>query len=98
MPTYIVLARFTQQGMQSLKKTPIGLEMQKEAVGPAMGVKVKEIYFVTGQYDAVAILEAPNDTVLAKYVLTVGSLGNVRTETLRAFTEDEVRKLTEELP
>jgi uncharacterized protein with GYD domain len=98
MPTYIVLLRFTDQGMQRLEKTPAAFEMQKTMLAPASGVKLKNLYYVTGQYDAVAVVEAPDDITMARYALLTGSLGNVRTETLRAFTEEEVSKLVENLP
>jgi uncharacterized protein with GYD domain len=98
MPTYIVLVHFTDQGMQRLEKTPAAFEMQKTTLAPASRVKLKNLYYVIGQYDAVAIVEAPDDMAMARYALLTGSLGNVRTETLRAFTEEEARKLVENLP
>lgn len=58
-----------------------------------MGAEVKVFYSVMGRYDTVFIVEAPDDETVAKAALKVGSLGNVRTETLRAFTEDEYRNM-----
>jgi len=63
-----------------------------------VGAEIKEFYLVMGQYDIVLIVEAPDDRTMAKATLAVGSLGNVRTETLRAFTEDEYRKVIADLP
>lgn len=63
-----------------------------------MGAQVKEFYSVMGRYDTVFIVEAPDDETIAKAALFVGSLGTVRTETLRAFTEDEYRKIIAALP
>ena len=98
MATYISLLRFTSQGVQRMKSLPDMLDMNRTGFGTAMDVKIKELYLLTGQYDALAILEAPNDEALARFVLTIGSFGNVRTETCRAFTEAESLKLVEALP
>jgi len=97
MATYIMLFRFTQQGMQNIKESPARVEAAKRAF-QAMGAKVKEFYSVMGRYDTVFILEAPDDETVARAALAVGSLGNVRTETLRAFTEDEYKKIVAGLP
>ena len=63
-----------------------------------MGAKMKEAYLVMGRYDIVLVSEGPDDETMAKVALAVGSLGNVRSETLRAFTEDEYRKIIASLP
>ncbi|HHT9119765.1 MAG TPA: GYD domain-containing protein [Candidatus Hypogeohydataceae bacterium YC41] len=63
-----------------------------------MGVELKTVYSVMGQCDAVCILGAPDDKTMAKAALAIGSLGNIRTETLRAFTEDENRQIVASLP
>ena len=63
-----------------------------------MGAELKQWYLVMGQYDAVVVAEAPNDETIAKLALVIGSLGNVRTETLRAFNEDEYRNIISALP
>ncbi|TET46761.1 GYD domain-containing protein [Candidatus Aerophobetes bacterium] len=97
MATYINLVRFTQQGIQNIKESPTRLEAAKQAFR-AIGAEIKEFYLVMGQYDIVLIVEAPDDETMAKATLVLGSLGNVRTETLRAFTEDEYRKVIADLP
>jgi len=97
MPTYISLLRYTQQGIQNVKESPARLDAAKQAF-QSMGAKVKEFYLVTGQYDAVLVAEAPDDETVAKLALSIGSLGAIRTETLRAFTEDEYRKIIAALP
>ena len=97
MTTYIMLARFTQQGIQHIKESPNRLEAGKQAFR-SMGAELKEFYLVSGQYDIVTIFEAPDDETMAKVVLALGSKGNVKTETLRAFTEDEYVKLVSDLP
>ena len=93
MATYIQHCSFTQQGIQNIKESPARLEAAKQALR-AIGAEVKGFYLVMGaQYDALVIIEAPDDETIAKYALATGSLGNVRTETHRAFTEDEYRKI-----
>ena len=97
MPTYITLVRYTQEGAQNMKESPARLDAAKE-VFKAMGAELKAYYLTMGQYDAVVIGEAPNDETVAKLALTIGAAGAIRTETLRAFTEDEFRELISELP
>jgi uncharacterized protein with GYD domain len=97
MPTYISLIRFTQKGMETIKEGPKRLEAAKQRFRTAGG-ELKAFYLVTGQYDAVAITELPNDEAVARVALGTGSMGNVRTETLRAFSEDEYRKIIAALP
>ena len=97
MPHYITLFRFTQKGIEDIKGGPARLDAGKKAI-EATGGKLKAFYLTMGQYDAVAIVELPNDEALAKVVLGVSSRGSIRGETLRAFTEEEYRKLITSLP
>jgi len=97
MSTYLIMSRWTQQGMQSVKDSPARLEAAKQAA-KALGGEIKAFYLVMGQYDFVVITEAPNDEAVARLLLAIGAQGNVRTETLRAFTEDEYRKIIASLP
>ncbi len=97
MPTYISLLNFTQQGIEKIKESPARLDRARQAF-QAMGAELKAFYLVMGRYDAVVISEAPNDETVGKLVLMIGAQGNVRTETLRAFTEDEYRKMIAALP
>jgi uncharacterized protein with GYD domain len=64
----------------------------------ASGATLKATYLTMGQYDAVVIVEAPDDLTVAKLALAGGAQGNLRTETMRAFTEDEIRKIVASLP
>jgi|SRR3990172_5733637 len=97
MPTYISLLRYTQQGVQNIKESPARLDAAKKAF-QAMGGELKQWYLVMGQYDAVVVSEGPDDETAAKLALAIGAQGNIRTETLRAFTEEEYRKLIASLP
>ncbi len=97
MPTYITLARWTQQGIERVKEGPARLDAVKEAFRAA-GAELKGFYQTLGRYDFVSIVEAPDDAMVSRLLLAIGSQGNVRTETLRAFTEDEYRKIVASLP
>ena len=92
MPTYILLVRWTSQGLQKIKESPSRLEAGKKAF-EAVGIKLKEFYMVMGRYDHVNVVEAPDDATLARALLSLASQGNVQTETLRGFTEDEYKKI-----
>jgi len=97
MPTYISLLRYTHQGITNIKQGPTRLDAAKEAYRQAGG-ELKAFYLTMGQYDAVVISELPNDIAGAKLALALGSQGNIRTETLRALTEEEFRRTVAELP
>ena len=96
MPTYIVLAKWTRDGLQKMKESPARLDAGRKAY-EAAGVKMKAFYMVMGQYDMLTVAEAPNDAAMAKANLAVVSKGAIQTETLRAFTEEEYRKILSEL-
>lgn len=97
MPTYVSLLRYTHQGIASVKESPKRVDAFKDALKKAGG-ELKAFYLTMGQYDIVAAYELPDDETAAKVALTIGSLGNIRTETLRAFREDEFRKIITGLP
>ncbi len=97
MPTYISLARYTERGEAHIKEGPARIDALKQAFR-ANGAELKAFYLVMGQYDTMIIFEAPNDEACAKLMLSVGAAGNVHTETQRAFTEAEYRKLIASLP
>ena len=97
MPTYIALLKWTEQGISKVKESPDRLSAGREAF-KAAGIVMKDVYMTMGRYDLICILEAPDDETLAKGMLTLGSQGNVSTETLKAFTEDEYRKIVGSLP
>ena len=97
MPHYITLIRFTQKGAENIKQGPSRLDAAKKAI-EASGGKLKAFYLTLGQYDAIAVGEFPNDEAAAKLALVTASQGNIRGETLRAFTEEEYRKLIASLP
>ena len=97
MATYISLVRYTQQGIEKIKESPARLDAARKAF-EQLGARITDFYLVCGQYDAIVISEAADDTTAAKASLALGSSGNVRTETFRAFTEEEFRKIVSALP
>jgi uncharacterized protein with GYD domain len=92
MPTYIAFLKRPAQGLQNIKQSPSRLDCARKGF-EAAGVKMKDFYMMTGQYDMVTILDAPDDTALAKAILSSTSQGNITSETCRAFTEDEYRRI-----
>lgn len=97
MPTYIALMKWTSQGLQSLKESPARLDAARKTF-EAAGVKMKDFYMVTGRYDMVAICDAPDEGAVAKALLSITSSGNLTSETIRAFTEQEYRQIIRGLP
>ena len=92
---YIMLLRWTEQGMRNVKDTTRRAEAAKSEA-ERTGSKLT-VYWTFGEYDMVCILEAPNDEAAMEFGLKVGSLGNVRTTTLRAFTEEEISRVVNKL-
>jgi uncharacterized protein with GYD domain len=92
MATYIMLANFTDQGIRNVKDTVKRAEAFKE-IAKAAGVTVKDLYWALGQYDIVAIADASDDMTMTALGLTLGKSGNVRTQTLRAFSADDMSKI-----
>jgi uncharacterized protein with GYD domain len=92
MPTYLSLLRFTKQGVEKIKDSPSRVDAGKKAF-EAAGGKIIGIYGLLGQYDLAILAEAPDDLGIARLSLRLASQGNVRMETMRAFTEDEYRKI-----
>ncbi len=92
MTTYVCLANWTQKGIESVKESPDRLDAAREAF-EEQGVTLRDFYMTVGQYDFVMTLEATDDVALAKSLLAVAQVGNVRTTTLRAFPEDEYREI-----
>jgi len=97
MQTYIIMANYTQKGIESIRQSPERLEASKVAF-QAMGADIKAFYLTTGDFDMIIVVEVPDDITLAKLVLSIGSRGAVRTKTLRAYTESEYRQIIDAIP
>lgn len=89
MSTYIVLASFTDQGIRNVNETTKRADAVKE-LAKKFGVTTKEFFWTLGSYDVVAIFEAPDDESMTALGLAIGAAGNVRTQTLRAFSRQEM--------
>jgi len=92
MATYIVLASFTDQGIKTVKQSIERADAFKQMAAKA-GAIVKDIYWTLGSRDVVAVCEAPDDETATALSLSVAMRGNVRSETLRAFSFDEMKKV-----
>jgi len=92
MPTYIALLKWTGQGIGSVKDSPARLDAGRKAF-ETINVKIKDTYLTMGRYDLVCIIEAADDESFATAMLSLGSQGNVQTETLKAFSEDQYRRI-----
>ena len=92
MVAYVVLANFTEQGIRNAKESPKRADAFKE-MAKTFGVTVKELVWTQGRYDLVTIVEAPDEPSVMALELTLGALGNVRTETLRAFSAAEMTNI-----
>jgi uncharacterized protein with GYD domain len=89
MATYILLATYTEQGIRGIKDTVKRAAAVKELATKA-GASMKETYWTLGQFDVVAVLDAPDDETMTAFSLSVAKLGNVKTQTLRAFSSKDM--------
>lgn len=89
MANYVVLANFTEQGILNIKETGKRAKGFRD-LAKAAGVTVKDIFWTFGGYDVVVTMEGPNDEIVASLMMKVGALGNLKSQTLRAFTESQI--------
>ena len=97
MPIYIILGKYSQKGIENIKTST----EKREAVGKvfqSVGGKFKDFYYTLGQYDFVAICEAPNEEAVLKAMFLIGSKGEVRTETLTAVPADKGTEIIKGMP
>jgi uncharacterized protein with GYD domain len=97
MPTYIIQANWTGKGVQNIKESPTRLDAFKQAL-QKVGGELKAFYMVRGPFDMLAIVEAPSDEAIASVTLAFEAKGSIRNRPLRAFTENEYRKIIADLP
>jgi uncharacterized protein with GYD domain len=97
MATYIALVNFTDQGIRHIRQTT---ERAKGLMNAAanLGIKIKDIYWTLGAFDAVFTAEAPDDERMTAFAASMGSLGNIRTQTMRAFSAQEMNQILAKLP
>jgi uncharacterized protein with GYD domain len=92
MAQYIMLSNWTEQGIKNIKESPKRLDAAK-ALAKKFNGEILDFYMTTGAHDMVVMLEAPDDEAAAKFALSLGSAGNVRTTTLKAFPERSYRSI-----
>jgi uncharacterized protein with GYD domain len=96
MPTYVMLANWTEQGMRAINDSPKRIDAAKKTM-EEMGGQFRSVYMTMGDYDLVMIYDAPDDAVAARFTLMLGKLGNVRTTSLKAFPEEAYRQIINSL-
>jgi uncharacterized protein with GYD domain len=97
MPTYISLMRWTEQGIKSAGETVNRAEQARAAV-ERMGGQLRDVYWTQGAYDIVAVADWPDEEAATAFLLATGMQGNLRSETLRAFSAEEMRRILQKLP
>ena len=96
MATYVTLANFTDQGIRSVKDSPDRLGAFR-AMAEQLGITMKSVHYTVGAYDIVTVIEGSDEAVTSA-LLKLGSLGNVRTQTMRAFSPEEIKAIINKMP
>jgi uncharacterized protein with GYD domain len=94
MATYVTLIDYTQKGLDTIKESPQRAAAFRDSAGKA-GITVKELYWTTGGHDGVLILEGPDDKAIMALLLTLSRAGNIRTKTLHAYNQAEMKEILE---
>ncbi len=97
MPTFIITMNWTEQGVRNVKDAPKRANTARE-VAKKLGVEIKQTYLTNGDADFISIVEAASGDNIAKFCMQIGAMGNVRTRTVRAWSEAEYVKLISDLP
>lgn len=97
MPLYVSLMKVTDQGIKDIKNAPQRVALASQGM-EAVGGKLLAFYLVMGEYDYVAVSEAPDDETAVTFTLGLGAAGNVRTTTLKAFTKEQFAEMVKKLP
>ncbi len=97
MASYVILGKYTEQGIQDVKQMPDRLQAAKDAI-KAAGGRMIFWYLTLGQYDFVSVTEFPDAETGARVLLALGAQGNIRTTTMQAFTEEESAAIAQGLP
>lgn len=96
MPTYVMLANWTDQGVKAIHDGNRRIDDARKLLED-MGGSFRSLYMTMGQYDMVGIYDAPDDAVAGRFTLMLGRLGNVRTNSMRAFPEEAFRQIIQTL-
>lgn len=96
MPHYVVLYKLTDQGIRNIRQT-VERARENKAETEGRGFVVRDVYWTQGQYDVVVIIEAPDDQTMMAGIMNIGAAGNARSETLRAFTSEEMEEVVQKM-
>jgi uncharacterized protein with GYD domain len=96
MPTYVMLANWTDQGVRTIDESPRRVDAARRNL-EEMGGRFLSLFMTMGEYDLIITYDAPDDAVSARFTLLLGKLGNVRTRTLKAFPEEAYRQIINSL-
>ena len=96
MATYVTLANFTDQGIRNVKESPDRLAAFR-AMAEKLGITLKSVHYTVGAYDIVTVVEGSDEAVTSA-LLKLGSLGNIRTQTMRAFSPEEIKAIINKMP
>jgi len=96
MPTYVMLANWTDQGVRTIDENPRRVDAARKSL-EEMGGRFLSVYMTMGVHDLIVIYEAPDDAVAARFTLMLGKLGNVRTTSMKAFPEEAYRQIINSL-
>jgi uncharacterized protein with GYD domain len=96
MPNYVMLANWTDQGMRSIEDSPRRIDIARKSL-EEMGGRFLSVFITMGKYDLIITYDAPDDAVAARFCLILGKLGNVRTESMKAFPEEAYRQIVNTL-
>ena len=97
MPVYVTLLNWTDQGISNVREAVQRVDSGAQVAEQKYGVRLKEVYWTVGPYDYVVLWEAPDEQSMSAFMLELGSLGNVRSTTLRAYDRDEMGSILERL-
>jgi uncharacterized protein with GYD domain len=96
MPTYVMLANWTDQGVRTVDESPRRVDVARKSL-EEMGGHITSVYMTMGDYDLILTYDAPDDAVAARFTLLLGKHGNVRTKSLKAFPEEAFRQIINSL-
>jgi uncharacterized protein with GYD domain len=96
MPSYVALMNWTDQGVSNVRDT-VHRRDQADALAEKHGARIEQVYWTVGPYDIITILEGPDDESVTAMLLELGSAGNLRTTTLRAYERDEMSGIVQRL-
>lgn len=96
MPTYVAMYRFTDEGARNIRQT-VERAQQTRAENEQRGFKVHALYWTQGEYDLVAIVDAPDEQAMMAGILNINAAGNVRSQTMRAYSEEEMRQIIQKM-